>query len=84
MFSMVMDSSLSTIPAAVGSLGSFGTQLGVGWSDKDQAIFKARDMIRDAWKAEDYDGIGQGIALGLSQIVKYESPILVEVEPVAG
>ena len=78
----VLDSGLSNLPATIGSFLSTGTQTAIGWSDRDTAIFIAKDEITLAYKYANWEGVGQGVMLGLSQILKYEAPAAaVEVAP---
>ena len=71
---MVLDSGLSQLPMIVGSLMNTATQTAIGWSKQDTALFIARDKLAYNWDKSDWTGIGQGFMLGLSQILKYESP----------
>ena len=79
---MVLDSGLSHPSTTIGSLMSAVTQAGLGWEKQDTALFIARDKMAYNWDKTDWTGIGQGFMLGLSQILKYESPpAAVEVNP---
>ena len=71
---MVLDSGLSNLPATIGSFLSAGTQVGLGWEKADTALFISRDKLAYAWDRNDWNGIGEGFMLGLSQVLKYEAP----------
>ena len=79
----VLDSGLSNLSATIGSVMSAGTQTVVGWDQKDTALFIARDEIVNSYTKTDWEGVGKGVLLGVSQILKYEAPAAtLEVSPV--
>ena len=79
---MVLDSGMSNLPSTVGSLMSTVTQTAIGWSAGDTALFIAKNEVSDSWDKSDWVGMGRGIGLGVSQILKHEAPAAsVEVSP---
>ena len=73
-FMQVLDSGLSNLPATVGSFLSAGTQTAIGWSKEDTALFIAKKEIQTSFEKADWEGVGKGTLLGISQILKFEAP----------
>lgn len=69
-----VDRLLSNWPQLGGGVANLGTQLLVGWSDKDTAIYLSWDGIVDDVKREDWTTIGFKFQNFISQTVKYLGP----------
>ena len=58
-------------------LSNFGTQVGVGWTNSDTAVYYAFDSIKHGFNTGDNEELGKGMGLLLSQLLKFEAPAAV-------
>jgi hypothetical protein len=65
---------MSNIPQFAGSLSNLGTQIGTGWTNSNTPVFISYNSLKDSYKNKDWNGLGQGFQLFLSQLVKYQAP----------
>ena len=81
-FLIVIDSALNNIPQTVSAFNSAATQVVLGYETKDTSIYYAIDDITAAAGTEDWQALGQGVGLLISQILKYEAPgAVIQVSP---
>ena len=81
-FLIVLDGASSDLPRTMSALSSLGTQIVLGWENGDTAIYYSVKDLTDKWGTEDYEGLGKGLGLLVSQILKFEAPAaVIEVKP---
>ncbi len=81
-FLISLDGALNNWSSLAGSVSAVGTQLITGWSKKDTSIYISTTKLSDSWDAVDWEGIGKGGSLMISQILKFEAPeAAIEVTP---
>ena len=83
-FNIVMDDFSNNWMVAVGGGLSLATQIGTGWANRDSSAWIAYDTMTRNRGTNDYSykDLGEGIIMGLSQIIKFEGPALnIEVAP---
>ena len=79
---ILFDGALNDLPRTISSLSNAATQIGVGWTDRNTAIYYSYEDIANAWGTEAYEELGYGLMLMLGQLLKYEAPgAVVEVSP---
>ena len=81
-FLISLDGALNNWSSLAGSVSAVGTQLITGWSKKDTSIYISTTKLSDSWDVADWEGIGKGGSLMISQILKFEAPeAAIEVTP---
>lgn len=79
---IVLDGALNDIPRTSSSLTSLGTQIALGWENGDTSVWLAVADIQSNVGTENYEDLGKGLGLLISQILKFEAPgAVVQVSP---
>jgi len=81
-FLISLDGTLTNWSSLGGSLSAVTTQLITGYSKRDTSIYISTTRMSDAWSAVDWEELGLGSSLFISQILKFEAPdAAIQVEP---
>ena len=81
-FLIVLDGALNNIPQTTSALTSAATQLALGYENQDTSLYIGIADIQTAFANDDMEGVGEGLGLLVSQILKYEAPgAVIQVQP---
>ena len=73
-FLISMDGMLNNWSSLAGSASALTTQIIVGYSTSDTSVYKSVNQLNTSWGNADWEGIGLGTSLLISQVLKYEAP----------
>ena len=81
-FMIQFDNAANNLPQTAAAGATTVTQAIEGWERQDSSLYYAVDDIKKNWGTENYEGLGMGLGLLMSQILKFEAPAaVVEVRP---
>ena len=79
---IMLDGASNNLPQTASALSSAATQIALGYETKDTSIYLGVADLQAAADSEDYEGLGKGAYLLLSQILKFEAPgAVIQVSP---
>lgn len=73
-FLVQLDQFMSNIPQFAGSFSNLATQIATGYTNSNTPVFISYKNIKDSYNAKDWNGVGKGFQLFLSQLVKFQAP----------